>query len=466
MRANILTPIMSFMTRFYRNSIFSSKLISENIFKFLPVLITGGMLILLSACEEDPSKIGIGLLPHSDFVTIKSTDTLTVKSYTMYKGRVESDNPSVSYVGHQYDPYFGTTTAKLVCQVRLSDTLTDLGSVVVDSIKLFLHLLSVRGDTVGVHYIKMSEIANQIYTDSAYYSNQTVPLTGKSWISDAFPVIRGDTINDIELRIPRKFGEYVLREKSMLFYDNDIPDFRSYFKGLCFEMISPDKPLLASLSVASPGSTGSYTNYFAVYMTVDDTTSTTAFFLLDAISTNAAFNLYSHDFSTAEADKKIQHINDTTFLDTLSYLQNLNGVYTRLEIPSLKTLKADTALRNVAVNKARLVLPFVIDNTNFTYSTIPTQLYLRYLTSTGAKYIVSDYSTAGSTFYDGKPDTTTAFSYNINIATYMQDYFKDATDSITSSLELFLDPTSSYNLILKANKSYKPVKFDFTYTKF
>jgi hypothetical protein len=465
MRANTLTPIMSFMTRFYRNSIFSSKLLSENIFKLLPLLITGGILFLLSSCEENPSKIGIGLLPNSDFMTIKSTDTLTVRSYTMYKDKVESDNPQTSYLGNLYDPYFGTTTAGFVCQLRPKDSLTSLGSIVIDSVKLFMNLLSVKGDTVGEHYIKLSEISRQIYTDSVYYSNQTVQLTGKSWISDALPILNGDSTNNLELRIPRQFGEYLTRDKSMIFLSNDVPDFRSYFKGLYFQMVSPAEPLLASLSVASPGATGSYSNYFAVYMTVDDTISNTAFFLLDAVSTNASYNLFSHIFSTAKPDKKIQHINDR-YPDTLSYLQNLNGVYTRLEIPSLKALKADTALRKIAVNKARLILPYVVDNTNFTNSTIPSLLYLRYLTSTGTKYIVSDYYTAGAAFYDGTPDTTTAYSYNINIATYMQDYLEDKTDSIMSSLELFLDPTSSYNLILKANKSYKPVKFDFTYTKF
>jgi hypothetical protein len=464
MRANTLTPIMSFMTRFYRNSIFSSRLFSENIHKLLPLLITGGMFFLINACEEDASKIGEKMLPGTDFVSITSSDTVSVKSYTMYKDSVESDNPATSYLGSMYDPYFGTTSAGFVCQVRLADSLTDEDFFVVDSVKLYLRLLSVKGDTTAEHFLKFSEISQQIYSTSKYYSNQTVPLTGESW-SVPLPTLQADTINNIVLNIPKIFGEYMTRNKSMLFMSNTVSDFRSYFKGLYFQIISSGNPVLSSVSVASPGSYGSYSNYFTVYMRDEVDNVMSYDFLLDAKITNAAYNLYKHDFSTAQAGKMIQHINDR-YPDTLSYLQNMNGVYTRLEIPSLKTLKQDVSLHNIAINKARLIIPFVTDGSSFTYSTIPSMVYLRYLTTTGHKWIVSDYTTAGTTFYDGTPDTTTTFSYNINIATYLQDYLEDTADTITSDLEMFLLPTSSYNAVLKANASYKPVKFEITYTKF
>ena len=37
----------------------------------------------------------------------------------MYDDSVRTDNPSVSYLGQIYDPYFGTTTAEFVTQIRL-----------------------------------------------------------------------------------------------------------------------------------------------------------------------------------------------------------------------------------------------------------------------------------------------------------------------------------------------------------
>jgi hypothetical protein len=468
MKANTLTPIMTFMTRFYRNSIFSSRLFSQNILKLLPLLFTGGMLFSINACEEDPSKIGANLLPGTDFVNIKSTDTITVNSYTMFNDSVKSDNPAFSYIGNLYDPYFGSTTAGFVSQLHMyPDSMTDLDFFVVDSVKLYLSLLTVKGDSTAEHFIKFSEISQQIYDTLPYYSNQIVPLTGESW-SVALPTLRPDTINDIVVTVPKAFGEYMTRTKSMLFMSNNRPDFRSYFKGLYFEIISTGNPIFTSLTLQSSGTRGLFYNNFTVYIHDANANPLSYDFVMDSYSKNAAYNIYKHDFSTAAADKRIKHINDR-YPDSLSYVQNMNGVYTRLEIPSLKALKSDPALKNIAVNRARLVIPFVAEAGAIYAKTIPSIVYLRYLTSKGVKYIVRDADPTygpGATFYDGKPDTTTAFAYNINIATYLQDYLEDTKDSVTTNLELFLDPTSPYNAVLRANKSSKPVKLEFTYTKF
>jgi hypothetical protein len=248
---------------------------------------------------------------------------------------------------------------------------------------------------------------------------------------------------------------------------SDTIDFRTFFNGLYFQLVSPTNPAFVSLSVASVGSSGTPVNYFTVYTHNGYQNSLSYDFLLGARHVSAAFNLFNHNFSTAEPDKKIQHINDG-YEDNFSYLQNMNGVYTRIEIPALKALKNDPNLKNIAVNKARLIIPFVVDTTKeIIYAkTIPSTIYLRYTSSTGHKHMVNDYLNAGATFYDGTPDTVTAMSYNINLATYLQDYLNDASDTITTNLELFLLSTSEYNAVLKANKNPKRVKFEFTYTKF
>jgi hypothetical protein len=461
-------PTMNFMTRFYRNPILSGRLISENFLKVLPLLLTAGILFIATSCEENPSKIGAGLLPGSDYVTIKSTDSIAVKSYTMYQESVQSQDPSVSYLGDLWDPYFGTTTGGFVSQLWLQDSLTTANFVAVDSVKLFLKILNVKGDTAAGHILKISEISKMLYynTDTIYYSNQIPPTTGDFWTAE-LPALKADTVNDIVVTFDTTFGAHLTRDRSMGFMSNAKADFRSFFKGLRFEIVPSSKPVFLSLSVAAVGSTGTPTNFFTVY--THNVSKETYFysFLLDAQHTSAKYNLFSHTFSDAEPGKQIQHINDG-YADTLSYLQNMNGLYTRLEIPYLKTMKSDPDFKNVAINKARLIIPFVVNSSaNIIYAkTIPSTIYLRFKDSKGSKYLVSDYSTAGSTFYDGTPDTVTTMSYNINLATYLQQYLKDPIDSITTDLELFLPSTSEYNAILKANKSSKRVKFEFTYTKF
>ena len=55
----------------------------------------------------------------------------------------------------------------------------------------------------------------------------------------------------------------------------------------------------------------------------------------------------------------IKHINDG-YRDTLSYLQSLNGVYTKIILPGLEKMKNDPSFGKIAVNKARLTVPVVI----------------------------------------------------------------------------------------------------------
>ena len=458
---NILMPIMIFMTKSY-HSFFPRKLFSGNILHNISQAILAGTIIFTNSCEEDPSKIGRKILPPSDFVTIKSTDTINVKSFTMYRDSIESDNPSTSYLGQIYDSYFGTTTAGFVTQLRLGSVWDD-DYFVIDSIKLYLEFLTVEGAVDKPHYLTLSEISEQIFTDSTYYSSQPVPLTGFTVTDIPLPKLKADTINNIVIDIDTTFGRYLTRDTSMLFHHSSKPDFRSYFKGLLFQLTSPEDPVFVSLSIDPPGDYGTYANYFVLYMHDINSNTKVFYFIIDAVSHNAAFNLYKHDFNAAEPDKKINHINDN-YPDTLSYVQMMNGLYTKILIPGLEDLKNDPALTGISVNKARLVIPVVYDNDIYKPSTIPSQLFLRYSTTSGSRYIVPDYSVSAA-FYDGTPDTIKNV-YNINLATYIQNYLEDKSDKLTTEFELFLLPASSNNVILRANNSYKPVKFVLTYTRF
>jgi hypothetical protein len=162
-----------------------------------------------------------------------------------------------------------------------------------------------------------------------------------------------------------------------------------------------------------------------------------------------------------------KHLNDTTYLDTLSYAEQYNGVYTKLVLSNLDSLKNSPDMKNISVNKARLKIPVMYDQYNYTRSKLPSTIYSRYLTTTGSRYFVPE---TGSSFYDGTADTTFASQaddvYNLNIASFVQGYFEDETNEILPELELFLLPEAGSNVILKANKSFKPIKFEFTYTKF
>jgi hypothetical protein len=322
------------------------------------------------------------------------------------------------------------------------------------------------------HSISLYEISDQIYNDSAYYSNTPLNKTNFKVANIRLPVLRTDTINDVNLTLPGngvEFGNYLIRDTTKLFYSNNVPDFRSYFKGLYFEMDPSPSPLIVSLNLVYNLST--VNNFFILYGHDADGLAKQYSFNIDAISNNAAYNRYTHDYSTATLGNKMEHRN-TTYRDTLSYLQSLNGVFTKLSLPGLEKLKNDASFGNIAVNRARLSVPLKFTKTSSTYykNSVPLSLRLRYKVKNGSRYDVPDYTMAASTsdpthsFFDGTLDSV-ANVYNFNIPSFVQSYLKDATGNVKPEVEIY-QTSGILNVVFGANNNKTPVKFEFAYTKF
>lgn len=465
-------PIMTFMTRSYHNPEYSSgsKPVHSRSFQIL-ILIFSIAGFTFSSCEEDPTGIGKELLPGTDFVNIESTDTIKPLSFTMYDDSISTELPNDSYIGQTWDPYFGTTTASFVSQLRLKDR-WDGKVYTVDSMKLFIEFSSIKGGTGGTHYLRISEIANTISTGEKYYSNTQVPLAGFT-MDIPLPAIKPDSLNTLEIMLPDlSFANRILADTSKLFHSNNVPDFRSYFKGLHFSLVSTGSPLMMAVSLINRSNSNAYliydryySNFFVIYLHDAAGNKISYYLILDAVNRNASFSLYEHDFSTADPDKQIIQFNDPSNQDSLTYLQSLYGVYTRITLPGLKSLKETGDFNDIAVNKARLTVPFYADDDLYKKGNAPKQLYMRYRTAKGTKPLVPDFNIDDNhSFYDGYADTT-KLVYNFNLATFVQEYLDDTTGDILPELEL-LQVSGIRNLILKNNRSRTPIEFDLTYTRY
>ena len=457
------------MTRYYNSSRHNARFVSVfhqfiRLFQFSLFILAA---MLLSFCQKQVLKDGSDLLPNSDFVSIKSIDTLSVFSYTMYDDSIRTDLPATSYLGQIYDPYFGTTNARFVTQIRLSNKWDGL-PFTTDSVKLYMYLTGKKGGGSDVvHTLNISEIDDQIYVNTPYYSSTNVKTNGFKMTGIRLPSLPIDTT--IEISLPGngvEFGNYLIRDTTKLFYNNNLPDFRAFFKGLYFQMEPSSDPLIVSLSLVYDQT--SYYNYFMLFGHDDAGAFKEYSFILDAKNQNASFNIFLHDYTTATLGDKMEHRN-TTYRDTLSYLQSLNGVYTKVVLPGLEEIKNDPSFAKVAVNKARLVVPVKFNKTatdQYFATSLPQILGLRYKTKKGNRYIVPDWNieTTYHTFFDGKLDST-AQVYNFNIPAFVQAYLEDKSDTIKPELEIY-QGTGTRNAILGANKNSTPVKFEFSYTKF
>jgi hypothetical protein len=328
---------------------------------------------------------------------------------------------------------------------------------------MHLTLLDANKISDDVHTLRISEIARQLKIDSPYYSTTTVPLTGYVVDNILLPPL-DSLINEVVIDLPVEFGNYLTRDTSKFFYSNTKPDFRSYFNGLYFQMVPSSDNLLLALSIAPPSTLGNNQNFIVLFMHDAAGLPKEFYFVLDATNRNASFNKFSHDYSTAVPDKKIKHINDG-YKDTLSYIQYLNGVYTKLVFPGLAALKNDPAFDNIVINKAGLSIPVHYDGTLYTESTFPDELVLRYRTAKGSVFVVPEYYFDQShNFFGGEIDTLKNV-YNFNIPGFIQNYLDDKTGMLKPELELY-QPAGTKNAILKANNSKTAAKFKLTYTRF
>lgn len=425
--------------------------------------------ILLASCEEDPTTIGRGILPETDFVNISAIDTIHAISYTMYDDSTQSDNPPASYLGSTWDPYFGTTTASFVSQIRLKQE-WEGKPFVVDSVKLVMKFQTVRGNVTGQHYLNLFEITNDLRTDTSYYTNSRVSYGGLSIPGIPLPQLKADTVNLVEMKLDEAntalFANRILQDTSMLFHSNVIPDFRSYFKGLHITLTSDADPVLVSVNLQNNADgyliiDRYYKNFFVIYYHGEDNTAKSFYLMLDAINRNASFNKIEHNRETAE--NPIRNVNEF-IRDTVTYLQYLNGVYTRIVLPGLAGMKTNPAFANIAVNKARLTVPYFTDGEDFTNANVPRQVYVRYRTVNGSKPLVQDYIIDQQSFFDGLVDTTNQV-FNFNLATYLQAYIEDKSGDILPELEIFQSSTNR-NMIFRANHNSRPAKFELTYTRF
>lgn len=444
---NMLTRIMNFMINSYNNlSVPGRHTISFS--RFLGrIAIVPLVLLFLNSCEEDPSRIGGSILPSVDFDQLGVTDTLTVDMYTMFIDTIRSSMPSSSYMGKYSDPVFGTTTAGFVTQLWLYANWPGGGIGSVDSVMFYLSIYDIIGADEGDGILNIYEIDKYIDEDSVYYVNSDVPLK-ELLVSIPLAGITGDTL--LTYKLGASLGETLLRDTTKLFLSSDSADFRTSFYGLYFEYLPTAEDHIFDVDILSGNS------FFNVHYTNGE--GQDAIYSYSINSKCVRYNRSLHDFTTADSDKKINHINDNV-KDTLTYLQSFQGVFTRVDIPGLEALKTG---KQLGVNKASLVLPAFKNDDYFTEDNLISAILLaRYINSEGEKEYLPDYLLS-SDFFDGAYYSLDT-EFRINIVNFIQMYFDGEIQE--PSFELFIPSNIKNNIILRSNNPEVPCKLELVYTE-
>ena len=308
--------IMNFMTTYYNRVRENGQENGRTFFSiriFFKLLIIPAVAIaMLTACEEEPSVIGGGILPGSDFNSLISIDTFSIKSYTGYLDSLRSSQPSYSYLGSYYSPYFGLTKAGFATQMWLYGAWPG-ASVSWDSLIFSIRISGVIGATPDYQTVNIWEVDEYMHQDSTYYTTRDVPLKQLLGTFTLDGISDMDTV--LSFHMPRLFIDELMRDTTMIYLKEDTVDFRDYFNGLYFEFPQAQNYHMAQVNLTG-GGTG-----LTLYYT--DTASIKRSFIFLFNTKAAYYNTFRHDFDAADPEKKIKYINQE-IEDTVSYVQGFN----------------------------------------------------------------------------------------------------------------------------------------------
>ena len=399
----------------------------------LPAILFAGILLILAifSCKKDPYEIGIALLPATDTLNIKSTDTSTVQAFSVRQDSIRTDKSGSLYLGSRMDPVFGKLTSSIYSQLRLVSEGVDFGtSPVLDSVVLRLFYNSTWGDTTTRQNLKIYEISQDFSYDSLHYSNQQLGTYPALLADQDFQprpthkvVVGKDTLAPhLSIRLSNAFGNKILNAPSSELATNVA--FIKFMKGLYIQAT----PVSANGALLNFSITNGISKVVAYYHKANDTTKLS--YDLQINESCARFTHLDHNgYLDANTDLKQQIINhDSAQGSRQLFLQGMAGVKIKVKFPFIKNYAIG---KTIAVNEALLELKNYETN-DTAYSPPPTLIMIRQDSAGRIGYLVDE--NEGSAYFGGTYNKTTR-SYYFRITQHIQ---KVISNSYSSHFDVYI----------------------------
>jgi len=427
-------------------------------FWFILFLIT-----FLFSCEE-PNTVGLDVQPPDDKFNVINTDTISLITYTVIEDSIRTDETELNLLGSNYDPVFGKNSASFYTQLRLSSNNANFGTnPIADSIVLTLKYKTVYGDTSSLQTIKVYELNNSIYKDSAYYSNMDIITTGVTLASKTFaPKIKDSIYVDgikqaPHLRIPLSSTlaqTFINASATTPLSDNT--NFLEFFKGLYVtSMPVSDKGAIISFDLLNSVSG------ITLYYHNDAADSLKYKFVIN--ENCARFNHFNHsNYLYSDPYMLSQILGDTAKGDSILYLQSMAGLKIKIQYPFLLNL---VKTGRIAINKANLIIPVDIDDITLSENSPPPQLVVVEEEDGKIRFLADQYD--GMTYFGGAYNSTTK-EYRFNIGRHIQQVVNGVKDNIGLYLMVWTSnkPNIANRVVIKGSKRNSgKLRLQLTYTK-
>jgi len=426
--------------------------------------------LMTQACNKRPEQIGSSIQPDKDLINLFYVDTLSIVAYSFLEDSVRTDEPERILLGSMKDPVFGTTVAGFYSQVRLSTSTHDFGAnPMLDSLVLQLAYAGYYGDTTTQQTIRVHELQDDIFLDSAYYSTSVKNYSVTDFASYTYnprPKTRfpweGDTLSPlIRMRlsdISPDLGNKLLSATTDDLSTNE--KFVAFFKGL---FITVDQ--------VNHGGAIVYYNLpvnlsrMTIYYNNDEQDSLRYEFFISG--SEARFNYFDHlGYQDADPEFKSQVIDgDTTLGNNILYLQSMGGVKSRLRFPGLVQLR-DQVDGKLVVNEAKIIFSGLSIDTMLYF--VPPQLAIVKSNGDGTYSILSD-QLEGDTYYGGTY-LSSRNEYQFRLTRYVQDMILKGEDKVDHGLFVSIIGASAranrwiYNGIQPENDTLKPLRLLINYS--
>ncbi len=392
--------------------------------------------IIIASCKKETS-IGADLLPPTDLLNARSSDTFTLLTKTIADPSVRSDKLAKNYLGKIIDPIFGTQTAKIVVELDRGDIIYDdtlkVGGATytLDSVVLFLRYNGAYGDTLIGQDFTVSSI-NANINESVIYNSDNTTFTANQLLGSATDY-KFKPSQKVSLTPADTFGtSNIIRinlDNNLAFFQNlinlpaaqlrDSLFFKNYFPGIIIENTSGSNgKAMAEVDLTNINSGISifYKDKYNKNKIMKLNTSILRVVNSVLATKVNAINLFSNNLSSEVQN----NIASPLLSDSIHYSLSQAGTLVKISLPTIKNIG------KVAVNKAVLTITQLLQNdspknltTPFSFSVLKTDANGKLDFLPKAIQYTEGTGTSDSVFTDNMGNKIIA--YKINLTKYIQD---------------------------------------------
>lgn len=426
--------------------------------------------MVLMSCKKD-GELYPGF--NNENLSINFTDTFDIITSIMKDDSIQTDFASLNLLGIYNDSVFGPASSSFYTEITLAGANVKFGdNALIDSVVLSMKYAgstSLYGSIITPMAINVYRL-NEQFTKTDYFSNETldyssnpIPLGSLSFVpnpNDSVQVIQNGLTTwqpaQVRINLSNAFGQEILDAGKNTNTITNNTALKNLVNGL---YITPSTSVNTTTLAKSEGS--------IVYYDMNSSVSTLTLYYSNSNigagqsysfiinSESKKFNHFEHNYTNTEIEKQL---NGLLHDSTLTYIQAMGGVKTKLLIPNLKNIGTGG---QIIINKAEII--FNKSDIGNNLAAIPT-LALTGINDQGAATFLIDYFD-GASYFGGTYSETTK-SYTFNITRHVQDLIKNnKTDNGMYLISTGSSITANRSVINSFKHPSNKIKLNITYSK-